>query len=772
MRRIRERRRPLQSMRPSIPAPCVLAAASVVGVFAGEWLYGLIPPEYLYMLVVGGAILAAGVLAMLFLKRKNLVHWALAFVLIGALLGMVQLLTLDHARDEVSPGSEHYAFELSEDAKESTFGSQLIATISSGPQAGKRVMLFTNEKVELYSGDVLEADCVLSAPKEEYLAYYDQKNIAFSGSVSGFQASENSTLLSPLYQLRKQLLAVIGMGSDEQTLLRAILLGERTGLFDASFYHSIKVAGLAHLVAVSGAHLVIVTGFVTLLLKKLRVPRKLSVALQTLFLVSYVVLVGFPVSCIRAAIMSGVTLFALLAKRRSSSISALGITVMAMVAFDPSVVYQLSFQLSVAATLGIVVFMPLLNEWFQDLFPHVLQFARESISMTFAALVFSLPISAAQFSLVPLLSPLANIVATPYLSLLLMMGFAVMLVAPFMPGLLGLLSVATSGLIAFFSAFEAIPFASIPISTTISFAFPLALGLAALLWVWWPRPVRHKRAVAACSVVLSALVIACCLFLNAGARGDRIVMLNVGQGDSFAFMSGGKTLLVDTGNEAEMLYAALARNGISKIDAVLITHPDDDHCGNLQALGGVVEVDQVFIAEGLDEIDFVSLVRNMVGEQKVVELNRGDTVQLGMFTLHIVAPMQVEYEGGNEDSICFNVHIDCDGDGVVDWRGFFCGDAEAEVLEELNEEQLLESVDLYKVGHHGSRKAITPELARVLSPKVSLIGVGKNSYGHPTDDALSALESVGSEVYRTDQDGDVVCTFSPDTITVDSQNKR
>ena len=84
----------------------------------------------------------------------------------------------------------------------------------------------------------------------------------------------------------------------------------------------------------------------------------------------------------------------------------------------------------------------------------------------------------------------------------------------------------------------------------------------------------------------------------------------------------------------DRLYAALARNGISKIDAVLITHPDDDHCGNLQALGGVVEVDQVFIAEGLDEIgdagakDFVSLVRNMVGEQKVVELNRGDTIRL------------------------------------------------------------------------------------------------------------------------------------------------
>lgn len=91
MRGTRERRRPLQSMRPSIPAPCVLAAASVVGVFAGEWLHALIPSERLLFLAVGGAVLVAGVLAVLFLKRKNLVHWALAFVLIGALLGMVQV---------------------------------------------------------------------------------------------------------------------------------------------------------------------------------------------------------------------------------------------------------------------------------------------------------------------------------------------------------------------------------------------------------------------------------------------------------------------------------------------------------------------------------------------------------------------------------------------------------------------------------------------------------------------------------------------------------
>lgn len=775
MRQNRLRKRSLQTSRPSIPVPCILVVCCIVGVFLSAVIVDLVDRDFITTLLIIGSFAVSGLLIVVLFKRSGLALWCVVFLVIGTMLGLLQHSSLDQARAKASVQFEVYSFTLAEDSKESTYGSQAVATIDNGALAGQKVLLFMKEKVDFLAGDHLQVETRLVAPKDEYLAYYNKRGIALSAEVNEYVFSENETLLSPLYQLRKRMLNVLGSGSDEQTLLRAVMLGERRALFDAGFYQDIKIAGLAHLVAVSGAHLVIVTGFVTVLLKALRVSSKVSVALQTLFLVAYLILVGFPVSCIRAALMSTITLFALIAKRRSSSLTALGIAVLFMVVFDPSVVYQLSFQLSVTSTLGIVMFMPLLNEWFASLVPKVPEFIRESISMTLTALMLSLPISAAQFASLPLISPIANIVAIPYLSLLLMFGFLSLLFCSVFPGLLVILDLLASILISFFSAIGSIPFASIPVSTTIGFSFPLSLGIAVLLWLWWPTP-RHKRRQILIAFGSTLLI---CLVLVTGLKmmpvGDKIVMLNVGQGDSFAFMSNGKTLLVDTGNEQEMLYSSLARNNITRIDAVLITHPDDDHCGNLDALTGVVDVRQVVIAEGLDEVaddkveEFMKGLSHVVGRDRIIKVKRGDTIRFGVFTLEIVSPLQIENKGGNEDSICFYARIDCDQDGVIDWNAFFCGDAEAEVLEELENDHLLESVDIYKVGHHGSRKAITPDLAATLSPKISFIGVGKNSYGHPTEETLASLEAAGSKIYRSDLCGDVVCSFSTNSLELSTE---
>lgn len=746
--------------------------------------------------VIGIAVLALlAILFILFRSKRAVVYGAVFFVIVGLALGCVQLSLLAKERAGVPVSSECYRFVLSGDSTQTLYGSQVRASIYGGAFNGQEVLLFLETKEQLYAGDLIQAESRLSVPAEEYLAYYDQKGIVFSADIGAFQLEENPTWLSPVYQLRKRLLNILGSGSDEQTLLRAILLGERSSLFDASFYHSIKVAGLAHLVAVSGAHLVIVVGFVSLLLRALRVPVRINVALQTAFLVIYLILVGFPISCIRAALMSAITLFALMAKRRSSSLTALGITTIALMVLDPSVVYQLSYQLSVAATFGIVLFMPLFVEWFAALTPKMPEFVRESISMTLSALIFSLPISAARFSLVPLLSPLANLVATPYLTVLLMSGFAALLFSSVAPFLLEILAALTKGLIVFFGFIEAIPGASIPVSISIAVALPVALASAVVVWLWWPTPRKRKTILSVqgrdaferyaniqrfrkrrivgitTAILVGAFVVG---GFAVSSEGDRIVMLDVGQGDCFAFMSDGKTVLVDTGNETEMLYSALARSGITHIDAVIITHPDDDHCGNLSELGGVVGVERVLIADGLDEVEdekverFVAQTRGMMGPDRVVEVRAGDRLRFGAFTFDIVAPDSIEYEGGNEDSICFYARIDCDRDGSPDWNAFFCGDAEAEVLEGLDDEHLLERVDLYKVGHHGSRKALTPELTETLAPKVSLIGVGKNTYGHPTQETLSNLEAVGSQIYRSDLCGNVVCTFTLDAMELTS----
>lgn len=720
--------------------------------------------------------------ALLFSSRLRgfSIYWVCLFLLIGMTLGVFNVALLDQDRTTLAnsmEGIEQQRFMLTEDAKLTSSGSQARTIITAGPHAGKRVLLFVSNSEPLFVGDIVVGQTRLSVPDDDYLSYYDQRGLSFSAKLTKYELEENDTALSLVYQLRKELLSIIGSGSNEQTLLRAILFGERRDLFDASFYHDIKVVGLAHLVAVSGAHLVIVTGFVTVLLRRLRLTAKINVALQTLFLLLYLVLVGFPISCIRAAIMSAVTLFALLARRRSSSLTALGVTTLVMVVVDPTVVHQLSFQLSVASTFGIVLFMPLINEWFGTLFPRVPTFVRETTSMTLAALMFSLPISAAQFSMIPLISPVANLIATPYLTILLLIGFCSLAVGVFVPCVFSLLSGITSGLIGCFTLLGSLPFASIPVSLSLAVTLPLAFAGAVFLWLWWPRPRVTRRALCF-SVSIALLLSLVVVGVHVEPGLDRIVMLNVGQGDSFALVSRGKTVLVDTGKDSSMLYSALARNRIDRIDALIVTHPDDDHCGSLSDLVGVISIDRILVADGLDEVDdarvqeFLRRARRVVGEGRVTTIKRGEKIRFGSFLLDVVAPLHVENEGGNEDSICFYARLDCDNDGVSDWTSFFCGDAEVDTLRSLADAGLLERVDLYKVGHHGSRKALDDDLAALLRPRVSLIGVGKNSYGHPTQETLDRLSAVGSQIHRSDNCGDVVCSFTKESLELSCQRAQ
>ena len=126
-------------------------------------------------------------------------------------------------------------------------------------------------------------------------------------------------------------------------------------------------------------------------------------------------------------------------------------------------------------------------------------------------------------------------------------------------------------------------------------------------------------------------------------------------------------------------------------------------------------------------------------------------------------------EGGNADSLCLVADADIDGDGASEWRALFTGDAERDQLRALIDEGLVDSVDLYKVGHHGSKNALDDEEAAVLSPRIALVSAGaRNRYGHPAQDTLDRLEAAGARVFRTDEQGDVSCKLTADRIEVDT----
>lgn len=264
----------------------------------------------------------------------------------------------------------------------------------------------------------------------------------------------------------------------------------------------------------------------------------------------------------------------------------------------------------------------------------------------------------------------------------------------------------------------------------------------------------------------AALFLAC----SAALKGSQLVMLDVGQGDAFLIRSEGAAVLVDTGTNDSLLRQAIARQGVLQLDAVVITHSDDDHCGSLAALGSIVRIDRIIVADGAltCPCDSCASLRGdavaLVGEQGMQGAAKGDALNVGAFSLEVVWPDGYEEEGGNADSLCLLLRYATPSGNL---RALLTGDAEAEQLEEIARETDIEDLDVYKVGHHGSKNALSTEQAAELSPRISLVSVGEsNRYGHPNAAVIAALEDAGSQVYRTDEQGDVSCSFTPEGIRV------
>ncbi len=148
-------------------------------------------------------------------------------------------------------------------------------------------------------------------------------------------------------------------------------------------------------------------------------------------------------------------------------------------------------------------------------------------------------------------------------------------------------------------------------------------------------------------------------------------------------------------------------------------------------------------------------------------------MRCGRFRLTVVWPGRFADEGGNADSLSFLCSWDGDEDGEGEWTALLCGDAEAEQLAKMAESLPPEGVDVLKVGHHGSKKSLDASVAERLSPSVALIGVGEhNRYGHPSQEALDLLDSKGCATYCSDEAGNVVVTFSEDTLTVSTERQE
>lgn len=240
-------------------------------------------------------------------------------------------------------------------------------------------------------------------------------------------------------------------------------------------------------------------------------------------------------------------------------------------------------------------------------------------------------------------------------------------------------------------------------------------------------------------------------------------VIDVGKADAILLESPDANVLVDCGTAeaAEDVLRYLAARGIDRLDAVWISHPDDDHCGGLPAVLQTVPADAVV------ESPVGESISGMTALPQAVPLRRaavGERCAYGTMTFEVLGPLQ-DYAESNNDSTVFRLQYD-------GFTMLFCGDMEAQAERDLLEDGAALRADVLKVAHHGSDTSTSAALLEAVQPRYAVISSGEDRSMLPRNAVLQRLHTAGAEIFRTDTDGAVVFSAADGKISVITENGR
>ncbi|WP_394214314.1 ComEC/Rec2 family competence protein [Brachybacterium vulturis] len=710
-----------------------------------------------------GIVVLAGALLFPALQRHDSTA---AAVELAEQEGLIVELTVVATADPAPPGGgPSWALE----------GQQMTARTVRGPARVGRNAVVLPASLPVLVRAAGESAHDLARVRDGDLAHL-RGRVAVSGSLVILRASEvrpvaqaglSGAALSVRHSLRRQARqATSHLPSDEAALVRGMTLGDTRGMGEQT-EEIMRRAGISHLVAVSGANIALVLAAVLGPLLLCGVRRRPRLLVAGSVVAGYVWLVGDEPSVQRAATMAVPLLAARFAGVRASPIAALALTVALWSVLDPVTAASIGFLLSALATAAILLAAPRLATALEEL-------SSNRLGRT-AALVLAVPL-VAQLACTPVLILLTpevsawsvpvNMLVGPLVGPSTVIGLLALVIGTAWPAAAALLWTLAAGgahlVLLIARAADALPGSRIPVPAGVTgVLLVLAVLLAAAIAVAARRLPLTRWAVAALLVAVLAPGAGRLLPLSTGPEWT-LALCAVGQGDALLLRphpddGPGSTVLIDTGPDPAMLRSCLDRLQVREIDLLVLTHPHQDHTGGRAALTGRRTPQRQWICP-LPEAASESVTR-----VPTTVATTGETWQHPGLALRVLWPgsaedarraAAAEHGGGEGDAAndCSIVLEALWGDGT---RLVSLGDLEPTAQQELAALRP-GPADIVKVAHHGSRFQHAP-LYRQLGPALALVPVGReNDFGHPTEEALGLLHTLGAQVLRTDVHGTVV----------------
>jgi competence protein ComEC len=560
-------------------------------------------------------------------------------------------------------------------------------------------------------------------------------------------------------------------------LVDALVVGRRSGI-DPDLQQRFADAGLVHLLSISGFHVGLITAWIFLLGRLLRLSRPRAYMVAALASAGYVAFLGWPAPATRAAALAMVVALCRTRQRHVHADSMLAATCLMVLLLDPWAVLDLGGWLSAGALWGASRF----SRWTDRALGT--SFGWRTLGSSVGATLATAPITAAALGTVALAGLALNFIAIPLAALAVPGVLASFLLFPLWIDAAGAFA-AGAGLALHLLELAAAAGAAIPGGHTstepgrVVAAIPWAGVLGVALWVTGVRNTLREAVRRSGWVCTAALWVGLsrAVVTRSAASGGNLALhfLDVGQGDAAVLRTpSGYWVVVDAGPAGDRSDAGrrvvapfLARNGARSLALIVVSHAHADHLGGVPALlarfraGLVLEpgalVPDVRYTGFLDELQNrgVSWHAGRVGEKFTID-------GVAFTVLHPAPGWSGWGEDVNEDSLVLRVEYGA-------FQALFAGDAgfpaEGEMAGRVAE------VDLLKVGHHGSRGSTGEGWLDALRPKAAVISVGRNDYGHPAPPTLVRLALHGVDVRRTDLEGTIRVTTDGTRMTLRSRDR-